>query len=167
MILRRTILKTITAALVLLTSAAVADEPNRKLAPDFTLRFSADTGARLSAYQGKVVLLNFWATWCTGCKQEIPWFIDFQTKYKGQGLDVLGVSLDDEGWKVLNPYLTEHPMNYMVGLGNDAIANLYGGVDALPTTVLIDRKGRIAYQHAGVVDRIECEKEIQSLLAEK
>jgi len=155
-------LRTIAVGLFLLAPLGVAEAPARKPAPDFSLGEN-----RLSGLKGKVVLLNFWATWCVGCKQEIPWFMDFQTLYQPKGLEVVGVSLDDEGWKVLKPYLAEHPMNYTVALGNDAVADLYGGVDALPTTVLIDREGRIAYQHAGVVDRAECEKEIQGLLAER
>lgn len=161
-------LRTTAAAFVFLFSTfGTAETPGRKPAPDFSLAALDATPSRLSDYKGRVVLLNFWATWCTGCKQEIPWFMDFQTKYQRGGLAVVGVSLDDEGWKVLKPYLAEHPMNYKVALGNDAVANLYGGVDALPTTLLIDRQGRIAWQHTGVVDRPEVEKELQDLLTEK
>lgn len=138
-----------------------------KPAPAFTLPDPEGAKVSLSDYKGKVVLLNFWATWCVGCKQEIPWFIDFQTKYRSQGLEVIGLSLDDEGWKVLKPYLAEHPMNYTILLGNDDVANLYGGVDALPTTLLIDRKGNIASSHLGVVDRTLVEKELRDLLGKK
>jgi len=152
------LLRTLAAAVLFL---AQADKP----APGFTLQDPSGARVSLADYKGKVVLLNFWATWCTGCKQEIPWFMDFQTKYKNEGLTVLGVSLDDEGWKVLKPYLAEHPMNYTIVLGNDDVAALYGGVDALPTTLVIDRKGNIASQHTGVVDRSEVEKELQSLLS--
>lgn len=151
------LLQTVAAAVLFLAQA-------NKPAPGFTLQDPAGAKVSLSDYKGKVVLLNFWATWCVGCKQEIPWFMDFQTKYGNEGLAVLGVSLDDEGWKVLKPYLAEHPMNYRIVLGNDDVAALYGGVDALPTTLLIDRNGNIASTHTGVVDRIEVEKELQSLL---
>jgi cytochrome c biogenesis protein CcmG/thiol:disulfide interchange protein DsbE len=154
------LLKTLAAAVLFLAQA-------NKPAPGFTLQDPTGAKVSLADYKGKVVLLNFWATWCVGCKQEIPWFIDFETKYKKEGLTVLGVSLDDEGWKVLKPYLAEHPMNYQVVLGNDDVATLYGGVDALPTTLLIDRDGNIASTHTGVVDRIGIEKELQLLLTAK
>ena len=147
-----------------LAIAALLFFQSNKPAPGFTLKDAQGHEVSLAGYKGKVVLLNFWATWCVGCKQEIPWFMDFQTKYKPDGLEVLGVSLDDEGWKVLKPYLGEHPMNYTVVLGNDHIADLYGGVDALPTTLLIDRLGNIASTHTGVVDQTKVEKELQDLL---
>ncbi len=151
----------------MLAPLGAADEQARKAAPAFTLPDAKGAQIGLSSYKGKVVLLNFWATWCTGCKEEIPWFIDFQTKYQSKGLAVLGVSMDDEGWKVVNAWLAEHPLNYKVLLGNDAMANLYGGVDALPMTLLIDRTGKIVASHTGVVDRAVCEKELQDLLDEK
>jgi cytochrome c biogenesis protein CcmG/thiol:disulfide interchange protein DsbE len=154
------LLRTLAAAALFLAQA-------NKPAPGFTLQNPAGAKISLADYKGKVVLLNFWATWCVGCKEEIPWFVDFQTKYKPEGLEVLGVSLDDEGWKVLKPYLAEHPMNYTVLLGNDDVATLYGGVDALPTTLLIDRNGNIASSHLGVVDRVAVEKELQALLTTK
>lgn len=151
------LLKTIALAALLLFQS-------NKPAPGFALKNAQGREVSLASYKGKVVLLNFWATWCVGCKQEIPWFMDFQTKYKADGLEVLGVSLDDEGWKVLKPYLSEHPINYTIVLGNDHIADLYGGVDALPTTLLIDRQGNIASTHTGVVDQTQVEKELRELL---
>jgi peroxiredoxin len=154
------VLKSVAIAALLLAQAS-------KPAPDFTVKDAQGREVSLSDYKGKVVLLNFWATWCTGCRQEIPWFMDFQTKYQANGLVVLGVSLDDDGWKVLKPYLEEHPMNYKVVLGNDAVANLYGGVDAMPTTLLIDRKGNIVSMHSGVVERDPFEKDLQTLLGAK
>jgi cytochrome c biogenesis protein CcmG/thiol:disulfide interchange protein DsbE len=154
------LLKALAAAVLFLAQA-------NKPAPGFTLQDPSGAKVSLSDFKGKVVLLNFWATWCVGCKEEIPWFTDFQTKYKKDGLTILGVSLDDEGWKVLKPYLAEHPMNYTIVLGNDDVAGLYGGVDALPTTLLIDREGNIVSTHAGMVDRIGIEKELQTLLGAK
>src|SRR5271165_1797274 len=97
------LLKTIAAAVLFLAQT-------NKPAPGFTLQDPNGAKVSLADFKGKVVLLNFWATWCVGCKQEIPWFTDFQTKYKKDGLAVVGVSLDDEGWKVLKPYLAEHPI---------------------------------------------------------
>ena len=159
--------RTFAAALLLLAPLGASDELARKAAPAFALPDGKGAQVHLSDYKGKVVLLNFWATWCTGCKEEIPWFIDFQKKYQSKGLAVLGVSMDDEGWKIVTPWLAEHPLNYKVLLGNDAMADLYGGVDALPMTLLIDRTGKIVASHTGVVDRAVCEKELQDLLSER
>jgi cytochrome c biogenesis protein CcmG/thiol:disulfide interchange protein DsbE len=146
--------------------AAVMDQGSRRAAPDFILRNSKGASIRLSKYKGKVVLLNFWATSCGGCKVEIPWFMEFESKYKGSGLEVIGVSLDDDGWKSVTPYLKEKPMNYPVVIGNDDVAKRYG-VDALPMTLLIDPKGRIAASRVGLVDKNGCESEIRTLLQEK
>ena len=135
-----------------------------KTAPDFTLANAKGERLRLADYRGKVVLLNFWATWCGPCKVEIPWFIEFQKEYQAKGFTVLGVSLDEDGWKVINPYVAEQKINYPVLLGNEEVNRRYGGIEALPTTLLIGRDGKIAYLHAGLVSRSEYEKEILHLL---
>ncbi len=136
----------------------------RNPAPDFTLQDANGNSVKLSDAQGKVVLLNFWATWCGPCQLEIPWFIAFQQEYKSKGLEVIGVAMDEEGWKVIKPYVNEHKMNYRVVLGNDSVTQLYGGVDSLPTTFIIDRSGKIAYVHVGLAGRDEYRNEIQTLL---
>ncbi|MGA2412829.1 MAG: TlpA disulfide reductase family protein [Candidatus Sulfotelmatobacter sp.] len=110
-----------------------------------------------------MVLLNFWATWCDSCKQEIPWFMQFESKYKESGLTVLGVSMDDDGWKAVRPFLQEKKLNYPVVIGSESLGKLYG-LNAMPRTVLIDREGKIALAYEGVVNREGCEKEIQALL---
>ena len=119
----------------------------------------------LARYKGSVVLLNFWATTCGGCRLEIPWFMEFERKYKTSGLTVLGVSLDEDGWKSVKPYVKQQKLNYPVVIGNDALAARYR-VDALPMTFLIDRAGNIAAQYSGLVDRERCESEIRTLLRE-
>jgi peroxiredoxin len=136
----------------------------RKAAPDFTLEDAKGQPVRLADYKGKVVLLNFWATWCGPCKVEIPWFMDFERSYRDRGFAVLGVSMDDDGWQAVKPYLAAQRVNYRIALGNDRVSELYGGIDSLPTTVLIDREGRVASVHLGLVSRNECAKEIQQLL---
>jgi cytochrome c biogenesis protein CcmG/thiol:disulfide interchange protein DsbE len=144
---------------------ALADGSYQK-APDFTRVDATGHKVRLSKYRGKVVLLDFWATWCTGCKQEMPWYVEFADKYKKKGLAVLGVAMDDEGWKIVKPFLAEKmKLNYPVVVGDDAIAKQFGGIRSLPLTLLIDREGRIAYSHAGVVDKAQFENKIQELLA--
>ena len=133
-------------------------------APDFTLNDSAGSSVKLSAYKGKVVLLDFWATWCTGCKVEIPWYVEFQNKYRNDGLVAIGVSMDDDGWKSVKPFLEEHKLNYPVVIANQELTTRYGGLPSLPMTLLIDRDGKIAESHAGMVDKDVFEKKIKTLL---
>jgi peroxiredoxin len=118
--------------------------------PAFTLKDENGAVAHAADYKGKVLLLDFWATWCGPCKIEIPWFIDFERQFKDQGFAVLGVSMDEDGWRAIKPYVQNMKMNYRVLLGDDAISSAYGGLDSLPTTLLIDRQGNIASVHVGV-----------------
>jgi peroxiredoxin len=138
---------------------------NLKPAAEFTLKDANGTSVKLSDYRGKVVLLNFWATWCGPCTLEIPWFIQFEQQYKDKGFAVLGVSMDEEGWAAVKPYVSEHKMNYRVLLGNDSVSQLYGGVESLPTTFMIDREGNVAFPpHIGLINKSEYVSEIQTLL---
>jgi len=140
---------------------------DRKPAANFTLADASGAKVALTDYKGKVVLLNFWATWCGPCKVEIPWFMEFNKTYKDRGLAVVGVSLDDDGWKSVKPYLAEKKIDYTVVVGNDAVSKSYGDVDSLPTTFIIDQDGRIAFTHTGLVSKDTYEKEIQSLLGDQ
>jgi cytochrome c biogenesis protein CcmG/thiol:disulfide interchange protein DsbE len=145
-------------------SAASPKGKDGKAAPDFTLKDSDGKPVKLSDYRGKVVLLNFWATWCGPCKFEIPWLIEFEQKYKDRGFAVIGVSMDEDGWDVVRPYLTKAKVNYRVLLGDDAVAQKYGGVEALPTSFVIDREGKIVGTHMGLVSKSEFEDDIKATL---
>src|ERR1700743_3023561 len=122
---------------------ALKADGSRQQAPEFALKDSSGKLVHLSDFKGKVVLLNFWATWCGPCKIKIPWFIEFENIYKNRGFAVLGVSMDDDGWRAWKPFLREKAVNYRVVLGDGPVARMYGGVESLPTTFLIDREGRI------------------------
>ena len=144
---------------------AVQPAPERKAAPEFLLKDSSGKKVSLNDYRGKVVLLDFWATWCHGCQEEIPWFSDFHRRYSGQGLAVVGVSLDSDGWKVVTPFLKTAKVPYQVVLGNDATAKTYG-IENMPDTFLIDRQGRIAAAYAGEVDKDNVEANIRTMLSQ-
>jgi peroxiredoxin len=145
----------------------VKPHKDRKAAPDFALKDINGRTVRLSDYRGKVVLLNFWATWCAPCAIEIPWFMEFEQKNKDRGFAVLGIAMDDEGWDVIKPFLADLKVNYRTLKGDGMIAELYGGVDALPTTFLIDREGRIASAHVGLLSKRIYQNEIQELLSDQ
>ena len=144
--------------------AAVKAEKDRNTAPSFTLKDANGRPVQLSDYKGKVVLLNFWATWCGPCKIEIPWFIDFEQRYKDRGFAVLGVSMDEDGWEAVKPYLESKKVNYRVVIGTDEVADLYGGVASLPTSFVIDRQGKIASTHVGLVSKNVYQNDIEQLL---
>ena len=146
------------------TRAAVKPEKERHRAPDFSLKDVAGKTVKLSDLRGNVVLLNFWATWCGPCQIEIPWFIDFQQSYKDKNFAILGVSLDDDGWDSVKPYIERRKINYRVVVGTEETSQLYGGIDSLPTTFILDREGRIATVHTGLVSKSEYQDEIVKLL---
>jgi cytochrome c biogenesis protein CcmG/thiol:disulfide interchange protein DsbE len=166
----------IAVLVAIVTFAFAADEPGsqaviqpasqRKPAPEIKLEDSLGKTATLAEYRGQVVVLDFWATWCHGCKQEIPWFVEFHQKYASKGLAVVGVSLDDDGWKVVKPFIETAKVPYRIVLGNNATAALYG-ISSMPDTFLIDRQGRLTATYTGMVDRDNIEKNIQAILAER
>ena len=132
---------------------------------DFTLKDVNGADVRLSDYKGKVILIDFWATWCGPCKIEIPWFVELQNKYGKDGLQAIGISVDDTVEK-LKPYVLDLKMNYPVlqGLGHDDIQDAYGPLWGIPVTVVISRDGRICTKHIGFSAKESFEKEIKSLL---
>jgi peroxiredoxin len=136
----------------------------RQAAPKFELKDVNGKIVTPDEYKGRVLLLNFWATWCGPCKAEIPWFQEFDSKLKDKGFAVLGVSMDEEGWETVKPYVAERKIGYRMVIGTEEVSTRYGGIDSLPTTFLIDREGKIAAIHSGLVSKATYEKEIGDLL---
>jgi thiol-disulfide isomerase/thioredoxin len=120
---------------------------------------------KLSDLRGKAVVLNFWATWCSPCKAEMPWFVDFQKQYAGEGLQIVGVAMDDSDKKDIQKFAQQMGVNYPVVLGKESLADQYGGVEFLPTTFYIDRSGNIQDRVFGIVDRQEAESSMKKVLA--
>jgi thiol-disulfide isomerase/thioredoxin len=143
--------------------AALKPERQRKPAPEFELIDADGKNLRLSALRGRVVVVNFWATWCHGCQLEMPSFIEVQKKYADRGLTIVGISLDDDGWKSVRPWIKERRVNYPIVVGNRDLGQKYG-LTGMPLTVLVDREGRVASVHAGIVDRKALEQQVQALL---
>jgi cytochrome c biogenesis protein CcmG/thiol:disulfide interchange protein DsbE len=135
-------------------------------APDFSLQDVNGQPLNMSGYRGKVVLLNFWATWCTPCRAEIPEFDRLQTGYGPQGLQVIGISMDD-GPKPVREFSQQFKVNYPVAMGTEKLAQSYGGILGLPVTFLIGRDGRIAAKYVGAAQIPVVEQEIKTLLAAK
>jgi cytochrome c biogenesis protein CcmG/thiol:disulfide interchange protein DsbE len=133
------------------------------LAPDFSLPDLTGQRLDLSSYRGKVVLLDFWATWCGPCLEEIPHFVELQNTYGDQGLQIIGVSMDD-GPEPVRDFYQRFKMNYPVVMGNAKTGELYGGVLGLPIAFLIARDGRITAKHIGATDISVFEREIANLL---
>ncbi|HWF11900.1 MAG TPA: TlpA disulfide reductase family protein [Bryobacteraceae bacterium] len=147
-------------------SSTYINAAERKTAPDFTLSDASGASLKLSGFRGKVVLLNFWATWCSPCEREIPWFVQLQQRYEGRGFSVLGVSMDQGGWNAVKPYVAKKLVNYPVVMGNEQTAALFGGLESIPLTLVIDRSGRIAAIHLGLCTRAEYENDIAAVLNE-
>ncbi len=148
------------------SDATLPPDQGRKAAPDFALKGADGKEVRLSDYRGKVVLLNFWATWCAPCRVEIPWFEELERIRKDQGFAILGVSLDAEGWRAVGPFLAKLEVNYRMVIGDDETAKQFG-VTALPATFLIDREGRIAAVHEGLTSQKYFEEGVERLLGEQ
>jgi thiol-disulfide isomerase/thioredoxin len=144
-----------------------------KPAPELTLKDLDGKDLSLTQYKGKVVLVNFWATWCEPCQVEIPWLIEMQQKYAAQGFTVLGIAMDEEGASVVTPWVQKErfdvngaksQMNYPIVIGNDAAADKFGGLLGYPTSVLITRDGKIVKRITGLISYEEISKTIESQL---
>ncbi|HTR68134.1 MAG TPA: redoxin domain-containing protein [Terriglobales bacterium] len=136
-----------------------------KAAPDFALQSTDGKTVHLSDFRGKAVLLNFWATWCEPCKIEMPWFAELQKQYGPEGLQVVGVSVDDDATADdLAKFAKDLGVNYPILLGKENVENAYGGVQFLPATLYIDREGKIVDKVFGLKGRGEIEDGIKKIL---
>ena len=142
--------------------AAISGEP--KAAPDFTLRSLDGQTVHLAALRGRVVLVNFWATWCAGCRVEMPRLTEEWSRHHREGLEIIGVSMDDAGPDVIARFARSKHVHYTIAKGNEAVAKLYGGARFLPQTVVIDRRGKIVKSFAGPPDQQELDGLIRQLL---
>jgi len=133
-------------------------------APDFTLETLDGKNVSLSSLRGKAVVVNFWATWCGPCKIETPWLVELQNQYGAQGLQIVGVAMDDSGKDEIARFAKDMGMNYPVVLGKEAVGQAYGGVDALPESFFVGRDGKIVDKIMGLEGRSEIEDAIKKAL---
>jgi peroxiredoxin len=155
--------------------ATVMPQASRQAAPAFQLADGSGTKEQVTNYRGKVVLLNFWATECGGCKLEIPWLIELESAHKSDRFTVVGVSMDtsyerpmstDEAWSKVKPFVLDHKLNYPVLMGDATLITSYK-LGAVPATYLIDKQGRTAATYSGVIDKSDVDSNIDKLLAEQ
>jgi peroxiredoxin len=155
--------------------ATIVPQAGRQAAPAFQLADGSGTNKQVTDYRGKVVLLNFWATECGGCRLEVPWLIELESAHKSDSFTVVGVSLDtsyegsksaDEAWSKVKPFVLDHKLNYPVLMGDASLITTYR-LGAVPATFLIDKQGRIAATYNGVIDKSDVDSNINKLLAEQ
>jgi len=143
---------------------AVAEAP--KTAPAWELKDLSGKSVRSSDFQGKVVLIDFWATWCPPCRAEVPGLVELQKELGPKGFTVIGVSLDD-GPEVVRQFAAKFKVDYPLVMGNEAVVTAFGGVEGIPTKFLIDRSGKIVSRQVGGAEKAEIERQIRPLLEAK
>lgn len=139
----------------------IVPKPNKNLpenrdlkdAPDFTLEMMDGEMFRLSDHEGKIIVLNIWATWCPPCRKEIPDFIEIQKNMRDEGVLFVGVALDQEGWKVVRPFAKKYSINYPVVVDNGTVRRKYGPFRGIPTTFIINREAKVAYVSLGMTPK--------------
>ena len=141
-----------------------AAQRSSALAPDFTLPTIDGKQLKLSDYKGKVVIIDFWATWCPPCRKGIPDLIELKKKYGSKGLEVIGISLDTDTKAQVAGFAKTQGMNYPVVYGNQTVAQLYGGIEAIPTSFVIDKQGKIVASYQGLMPSSTYESHIKKLL---
>jgi cytochrome c biogenesis protein CcmG/thiol:disulfide interchange protein DsbE len=147
-------------------AAEVPAGRDRRPAPDFSLKDLDGRDVRLIDFRGKVAMVNFWATWCPPCRSEIPDFIELQSRLGPKGLQIIGISLDDEGAAKVAPFASQNRINYTMLVNGNGVASAFGVVEGIPTTYLLDRQGRVVERRVGVAPREHWQQVIASLLKE-
>ena len=147
-------------------AASASPSMNGQAAPDFTLESLDGKTVHLSDFRGKGVLLNFWATWCQPCKIEMPWFAELQKQYGPQGLQIVGIAMDDASPKEIAEFAHDLGVNYPILIGKEEVGNAYGGVQFLPATFYIGRDGKVVDKVFGLKGRGEIEESIKKALAQ-
>ena len=152
------------------STATVADAASGtyEMSPAISLNLLEGGKLDLQSLKGKVVMFDFWATWCVPCLSEIPTFNELSKANKARGFEMIGISMDDEGAAKVKPFVKAHPMGYTVAVGNAQTAVSFNNLDwsVLPVTLVVDKQGRIRFTHIGVTTKAEFETEINQLLAE-
>lgn len=157
----------LTALFTLPICSCYQQDSGLKTAPDFALKSLEGETIKLSDYRGKVVILDFWATWCPPCRMGIPDFTQLFREYSGRGTVILGVSVDRNGDKILPPFVKQYKINYPILLSDGKVEKAYGDIAAIPTTFVIDRKGEIYRRYVGYQPKSTFEKDINSLLEDQ
>jgi cytochrome c biogenesis protein CcmG/thiol:disulfide interchange protein DsbE len=133
-------------------------------APNFTLKTAEGKVYELSKLKGKVVIVNFWATWCGPCRVEIPDFIEVYKKHKDKGVEIIGISVDEDGWDVVRPFIKKNGINYPIVMQDERVSRDYGGISAIPTTFIVDKEGYVVFGRAGVLTKAQLESRLKPLL---
>jgi len=156
----------ILSVLISIVAGCSKKQPDYGYAPQFTLPDVTGRQVSLTDFKGKVVIVNFWATWCPGCVAEMPHFVELYDKYKQQGFEMIGMSLDQGGAKDVKAFMEKKPINYTMLIANMDVSNRYKTKGLLPTTFVIDRTGKIRRKYVGARSKAVFEKDIKTMLGE-
>jgi len=157
----------VTLAAVVLLALSMATAASPEAAPDFTLKSASGSNLKLSEFRGEVVLVNFWASWCGPCRQEMPLLNELHEQYRDLGFTVLGVNVEEDARKA-RELLEEAPVSFPVLFDSDSVVSREYDVVAMPSTVLVDRNGKLRYLHKGYKPGLEAvyQQQIRDLLRE-
>ena len=152
---------------LMLSSLTTGQQHEKQKAPNFSLQTADGKTIELAKLKGKVVLVNFWATWCGPCRKEMPDFVELYKQKRSKGLEIVSISLDQEGWKVVNPFVKQYNINFPVTIGNGYLVEAYGGIQYIPTTFIVDRNGYIVDKQIGMMAKQVLEQKLQPLLKDQ